>query len=158
MEQAANHEASLTRHSLGDVWQAIGKQSDDIATVRTSVASLDARVTHGFASLGQQMNAVLERTNVRPNLAGWLSLAISIALVLAAIGMANLLPIRALAEQNSQHLRELELKVHDHNGYSRGMIEGTEHRLRRAETELDALHRIIHDRNVPISQTLCTGD
>lgn len=135
------NEDQTTRHSLSDVWSAIGKQSDDIATVRTSVAALDARVNHGLSAIGQQLNSLIDRSNVKPNIAGWLSLAISMALVMGAIGFANLKPVDDRTLKNETRVEELLKDYWEHAGYSRGVIENFGHRLQRLEADSDSFHK-----------------
>ena len=127
----------IARHNLGDVWSAIGKQTEDIATVRTDVASLNARVTHGFTGITSQLNSLIDRSNVRPNLAAWLSLAISIVLVIGAIGWANLKPVDERTHRNADQYEDLSRDYWEHKGYTRGMMQNFSHRLERLEAEMD---------------------
>lgn len=129
-------EEKQSRHGLGDVWTVIGKQTEDIASVRTDVASLNVRVTHGFNGLESQLNALIERTSTRPNIAGWLSLAVSLALVMGAIGFANLHPVDARTVKNESDIDELSRSHWEHRGYSRGASEGQDHRLDRLEMDV----------------------
>lgn len=99
-----------TRHSLTDVWSAIGKQSDDIANIRAGQAALDARVDHGFQNLSSQLQGIIGRVNQptpTPDVKGWLAIAISLVLALGAIGFSNLQPVKEATEVNRELLLEL---------------------------------------------------
>jgi hypothetical protein len=103
-------EPHITRHSLSDVWQAIGKQSDDIATIRAGQAALDARVDHGFQNLSAQLQGIVGRVNQpapQPDVKGWIAIAVSLVLALGAVGFSNLQPVKENTDKNRELILEL---------------------------------------------------
>jgi hypothetical protein len=125
-----------TRHSLNDVWGAIGKQSDDIANIRAGQAALEARVTHGFTGISQQIEGLFNRVNQpvpQPDVKGWIAIAVSLVLALGAIGWSNLRPVKEIVDSNSTKLHELRKDTSFHIGYTQGVQEGVLHRLDQLE-------------------------
>jgi hypothetical protein len=126
-----------TRHSLNDVWGAIGKQSDDIATIRAGQAALEARVTHGFTGISQQLEGLFSHVNRPPpqqDVKGWIAVAISIVLALGAIGWSNLQPVKDVVDTNTSKLRELQREVFYSQGRNDALHEGINHRLNMVES------------------------
>lgn len=103
-------EEQLSRHSLNDVWQAIGKQSDDIANIRAGQAALDARVDHGFQNISAQLQGIIGRVNQptpTPDVKGWIAIAVSLVLALGAVGFSNLQPVKENTDKNRELILQL---------------------------------------------------
>lgn len=104
---------------MSDVWQAIGKQSDDIANIRAGQAALDARVDHGFQNISSQLQGIIGRVNQptpAPDVKGWLAIALSLVIALGAIGFSNLQPVKENTDKN----RELLLELMRHQAIAEG--------------------------------------
>jgi hypothetical protein len=134
-------DAGSTRHNLNDVWQAIGKQSEDIANIRAGQAALDARVDHGFQNISVQLQGIFTHINQpapTPDVKGWIAIAVSIVLALGAVGWSNLQPVKEVAVSNATTLYELRREFFFQQGYSQGVIENVRQRLERIDSVLDA--------------------
>lgn len=131
-------------HSMGDVWQAIGKQSEDIATVRTSVAALDARVNQGLAVISDQLSTLNHRANQpppRPDVKGWVALAVSIAVVMGTIGWSNLRPVDIMTVRNYEEIHRMGEAFIEFRGLTQGRFGELQHRLGRLEEDSAYYHR-----------------
>lgn len=124
-----NETGNPKRHTNNDIWGRIHDQGKQIADLQTALGKLEARVEGGFQGLSAQLQSVLgavDRLSVpppRPDLRGWLALALTILGVLAAIGLLVVQPTQQRQDRIEERQWEEMRKLSFEQGYQRALRE-----------------------------------